>query len=138
VTKRKSEDGYLWYCNSCGLEFSIDDDDVKIAHQTSTSCLVIVNGRAHSLSYTTWTAIQKRRDCENHSLTVSQSNLDRVGDRKETESVPIPETAAEKLKAFTTQGAPSAYFQSEVVPTGEQLLNEIFKEDDDGTDTSRQ
>jgi hypothetical protein len=61
-----------------------------------------------------------------------------VGDRKETESVPIPETAAEKLKAFTTQGAPSAYFQSEVVPTGEQLLNEIFKEDDDGTDTSRQ
>ena len=126
MTQKKTEDGYIWYCNSCSCEFSPDDDDVKVVgRRTANSCCVIANGGAHSLTYTTWTAIQKRRDCESHALGVTQMNIDRMEDREEIE----PKTAAEKLEAFTSQGAPPTYFHAEVQKTGEELLNELFKDD---------
>jgi len=65
----------LWYCKSCETEFDPYADDVKIIREGSHKSLIEVDGRAHSLTLTTWKQIQRRRDLSNHALDTNSPNL---------------------------------------------------------------
>jgi hypothetical protein len=57
-------DERLWFCTSCELEFSLDDENIKVVWgPKGRSCVIEdTDRRAHSLVLTTWENIQKRRE----------------------------------------------------------------------------
>jgi YD repeat-containing protein len=71
----------IWYCRSCENEFDIEDPNIKVIRPPSDHHSLIIDdrGRAHSLTYTTWGNIQRRRALNESTLQPNPKNQVRMG-----------------------------------------------------------
>ncbi len=72
--KKDIEEDREGWCPSCRLCFCIDDPDVQIVqHPRNGNCLIVVEGRAHSLLMgKSWEKIKRRMGDEDHARAISR------------------------------------------------------------------
>jgi hypothetical protein len=69
----KKEDTEGW-CQNCRLTFDITDDDVQVVtHPRNGNCLIVVDGKAHSLLMgKSWEELRRRMANEDHALAINR------------------------------------------------------------------
>jgi hypothetical protein len=79
MSEEKEE--HIWCCRNCSTEWSLEDPSIKIVRPPSDHHSLILDdrGRAHSLVYTTWGNIQRRRALNETTLEPNPKNQVRMG-----------------------------------------------------------
>lgn len=66
----------VWVCRNDGLEFDLEDPNIKIiSGPRFHTCVIEVDGRIHSLVMRSWKVVQKFRELEEHGRSTSPVNV---------------------------------------------------------------
>lgn len=66
----------VWVCRNDGLEFDLEDENIKIiSGPRFHTCVIEVDGRIHSLVKRSWGVVKRIRTLEEHGRSTSPVNV---------------------------------------------------------------